>query len=165
LAFLRNHALRNLTRLPGVLGAAQKLIWIPAAHYPDGFFAGEAHAAVGWQLPQPWVTDAAGDKLRLDDVLSTRWAVLHFGAAPVGADRWERLRAVSLAVTGGAPRAGAIRDDDGTLTRWLRSKKAAAVVVRPDGFVYAAAAAGHPLPPPPTGLTELSGPIRIGVTA
>jgi 3-(3-hydroxy-phenyl)propionate hydroxylase len=165
LAFLRNHVLRNLTRLPGVLEAAQKLIWIPAAHYPDGFFAGEAHAAVGWQLPQPWVTDAAGEKMRLDDALGGGWVVLHFGSAPVGAERWERLGAVSLAVRGGAPGPGAIRDDDGTLTRWLRSRKAVAVVVRPDGFIYAAADAGRPLTPPPTGLTELSAPIRIGVTA
>jgi 3-(3-hydroxy-phenyl)propionate hydroxylase len=165
LAFLRNHLLRNLTRLPGVLEAAQKLIWIPAAHYPDGFFAGERHAAVGWQLPQPRVTDATGEKLRLDDALGPRWTVLHIGAAPVGAERWEQLGAVSLAVRGGAPGPRAIRDDDGTLTRWLRSRKAAAVVVRPDGFIYAAADAGRPLPPPPTGLTELSAPIRIGVTA
>ena len=165
LAFLRNHVLRNLTRLPGVLGAAQKLIWIPAAHYPDGFFAGERHEAVGWQLPQPRVTDAAGEKLRLDDALGARWTVLHIGAAPVGAERWEQLGAGSLTVRGGAPGAGAIRDDEGTLTRWLRSRKAAAVVVRPDGFIYAAADAGRPLPPPPTGLTELSAPIRIGVTA
>jgi 3-(3-hydroxy-phenyl)propionate hydroxylase len=170
LAFLRNHLLRNLTRLPGILEAAQKLIWIPAAHYPDGFFAGETHAAVGWQLPQPWVTDAAGEKLRLDDALGGGWAVLHIGGAPVGADRWERLGVVSLAVTGGAPGAGALGDDGGTLTRWLRSKKAAAVVVRPDGFVFAAASSGSPLPAPPAGLVELSAPIpatpiRTGVSA
>jgi 3-(3-hydroxy-phenyl)propionate hydroxylase len=35
----------------------------------------------------------------------------------------------------------------------LRRKKAAAVVLRPDGFIYAAAESGHPLPPPPVGCT------------
>jgi 3-(3-hydroxy-phenyl)propionate hydroxylase len=168
LAFLRNHLLRALTRLPGVLAGGQKLIWIPDARYRAGFLAADAHAAVGWQLPQPWVTDATGEKLRLDDVLGGGWAVLHFGAAPVGADQWARLGARSLAATAGDPTTRAIHDDDGTLTRWLRSKKAAAVVVRPDGFVFAAAASGRPLPAPPTGLVDLTRPIPatpIGVTA
>jgi 3-(3-hydroxy-phenyl)propionate hydroxylase len=170
LAFMRNHLLRALTRLPGVLTAGQKLIWIPNARYPEGFFAVDARGAVGWQLPQPWVTDASGKKSRLDDVIDGRWTVLYFGAAPVGADQWKRLGARSLTVTDREPAAGAIRDDDGTLTRWLRSKKAAAVVVRPDGFIYAAATSGRALPAPPTGFTELSPPvpatpIRNGVPA
>ncbi|BBZ43437.1 3-(3-hydroxy-phenyl)propionate/3-hydroxycinnamic acid hydroxylase [Mycobacterium parmense] len=156
LAFLRNHLLRNVTRIPGVLAAGQKLIWIPEARYRAGFFAAEGHPAVGWQLPQPWVTDPGGGRVRLDDALGGGWAVLHLGAAPHGADRWQRLGATSLAVTGGRPRAGAVRDDDGSLTRWLRGKKAAAVVVRPDGFVFAAARAGGPLPAPPATLVALS---------
>jgi 3-(3-hydroxy-phenyl)propionate hydroxylase len=167
---LRNHLLRALTRIPGALRAGEKLIWIPDAHYRAGFLADATRPAVGWQLPQPWVTDATGATLRLDDVLGGGWAVVHFGTKPTGADRWERLGAVSLAVTGREPAAGAIRDDDGTLTRWLRRKKAASVVVRPDGFVYAAAASGCPLPAPPAGLKELSepipaAPIRTGVSA
>ena len=173
LAWLRNHLLRNVTRLPGVLAVAEKLIWIPDARYPDGFFATDAHAAVGWQLPQPWVTDATGGKARLDDVIDRRWTVMHFGALPTGADQWERLGAICVAVTGrgSQPTAGAIRDDDGALTRWLRGKKAAletgAVVLRPDGFIYAAAPAGSPLPAPPAGFTGLSlaTPIRTGVNA
>ncbi|OBB98140.1 bifunctional 3-(3-hydroxy-phenyl)propionate/3-hydroxycinnamic acid hydroxylase [Mycobacterium sp. 852002-30065_SCH5024008] len=168
LAFLRNHLLRALTRLPGVLKAGQGLIWIPPAHYPDGCFTTEAHAAVGWQLPQPWVTDATGKRLRADDVLGGGWAVLHLGAAPPGADRWARLGARALAIQAGAPQAGAIRDDHGTLTRWLRSKKAAAVVLRPDGFVFAAAGEGRPLPAPPKDFTDLTSSLPatpIGVTA
>jgi 3-(3-hydroxy-phenyl)propionate hydroxylase len=168
LAWIRNHLLRNLMRLPGVPAIAEKLIWIPDAHYPDGFFATDAHAAVGWQLPQPWVTDATGEKLRLDDVVGGRWAVLHFGAPPAGAEQWERLGAVFLTIANREPTVGAIRDDDATLTRWLRSKKVIAIVVRPDGFVFAAAAAGGRLPAPPKGLIDLTPPIlatRIGVTA
>jgi 3-(3-hydroxy-phenyl)propionate hydroxylase len=169
LAFLRNHLLRALTRLPGVLAVGQKLIWIPKARYPAGFFAADAHAALGWQLPQPRVTDASGERLRLDDVIGGRWTVLHFGAAPAGADQWERLGALSVAVTGRGcqPPAGAVCDDDGALSRWLRGKKAAAVVLRPDGFIYAAAAAGRPLPAPPAGFTALSlaTPIRTGAVA
>ncbi|ORW32586.1 FAD-binding monooxygenase [Mycobacterium paraense] len=159
LAWLRDHLLRAVTRVPGALKAGQSLIWIPSARYPDGFVAADGHAAVGWQLPQPWVTIATGNRERLDDVLGGGWAVLHLGAPPPGADRWEQLGAVSLSVTSGTPAAGAIRDDDGGLTGWLRSKKAAAVVVRPDGFVFAAAAAGARLPAPPSGLTDLTPPL------
>jgi len=155
LAWIRNHALRRLTRLPGAVAIAEKVLWIPDAHYPEGFFAANAHAAVGWQLPQPWVTPSAGEKVRFDDVIGGRWAVIYCGAAPAGADRWEKLGAVSLSVSD-------LRDD-GTLTGWLRAKKAAAVVLRPDGFIYAAASLGGPLPAPPSGL--LATPIRAGVTA
>jgi 3-(3-hydroxy-phenyl)propionate hydroxylase len=166
LTFLRNHLLRALTRLPGALAAGQKLIWIPDARYRAGLLAAESHAAVGWQLPQPWVTDAEGTKRRLDDVIGGRWVVLHSGAAPAGADRWRRMGAESVAVTRSG---GGIVDDDGMLTRWLHGKKAAAVVVRPDGFVYAAAGPGQPLPPPPTGFTDLRvtgrAVPRIGATA
>lgn len=151
-AFLRNHILRALTRLPGALAGGQKLIWIPNARYRAGLLAAETHAAVGWQLPQPWVTDHAGTRLRLDDVIGGRWVVLHVGAAPAAADRWRMLGAEPLAVTRSG---GGINDCDRVLTRWMRGKKAAAVVVRPDGFVYAAAGPGQPLPPPPTGFTEL----------
>ncbi|MEE6176746.1 bifunctional 3-(3-hydroxy-phenyl)propionate/3-hydroxycinnamic acid hydroxylase [Mycobacterium sp. 050134] len=168
LAWLRNHLLRALTRLPGVLEAGRNLIWLPDARYPQGFFASRAHAAVGWQLPQPSVTDAAGHTLRLDDALGGGWMVLHLGPAPAGADRWVRLGARSLAVTRAAASAGSLRDDDGMLTRWLHGKKAAAVVLRPDRFVFAAAAAGDPLPAPPAGLVGLMPPVPaapIGVTA
>ena len=166
LAWLRNHLLRALTRLPRILAAGQNLIWIPEARYRAGFFAPAPHDAVGWQLPQPWVTDAAGRRVRLDDAFGGGWAILHYGVAPVGADAWERLGALSLTITSREPAAGAIRDDDGVLTRWLRSKKAAAVVVRPDGFVFAAVASGGALPTPPEGLINLSAPpIPTGVTA
>jgi 3-(3-hydroxy-phenyl)propionate hydroxylase len=167
LVLLRNHVLRALTRLPGVLAGGQKLIWIPEARYPAGFFAANAAAAVGWQLPQPWVTDAAGQRLRLDDVIGRRWAVMYFGPAPAGTEHWERLGALSLSVTSHGPAASTVCDDDGALIRWLRGKQAAAVVLRPDGFIYAAAAPGRPLPAPPAGFTGLSlaAPIRARAVA
>jgi 3-(3-hydroxy-phenyl)propionate hydroxylase len=169
LAWLRNHLVRNLTRVPALAAQAEKMIWIPEARYPAGFFAPGAHEAAGWLLPQPWVTDATGARVRLDDAIRGGWAVLHVGAAPAGVDEWERLGAVSMAITGveSRPAVNAVRDDDATLIRWLRAKKATAVVVRPDGFIYAAAAAGHPLPAPPAGLTEPrpAAPIRIGAFA
>jgi len=94
------------------------------------------------------VTDDTDTRVRLDDVLDGQWAVLHTGATPAGAQAWTQLGAKT------------IRISDLTLVRWLQHKKAAAVVVRPDGFIYAASQSGQPLPAPPA-IT----PIRTGVPA
>jgi len=48
--------------------------------------------------------------------------------------------------------AGAVVDIDGVLTGWLRRTGAAALALRPDGFVYAAAGPDDALAPPPPGL-------------
>ncbi|GBE65521.1 3-(3-hydroxy-phenyl)propionate/3-hydroxycinnamic acid hydroxylase [Mycobacterium sp. MFM001] len=136
-AAVRNHVLRTLTRLPGLDARLQRLTWIPDARYREGFFAAGNHRAVGWQIPQPWVSDATGARVRLDDVLGGRWAILHVGAPPAGAQAWTELGVPSLQIT------------EPTLIDWLRRKRAAAVVLRPDGFIYAAAESGHQLPLPP----------------
>jgi 3-(3-hydroxy-phenyl)propionate hydroxylase len=72
--------------------------------------------------------------------------------------------AVRLTGPQGAPHPDALRDFDGTLVRWLRRKKAAAVVLRPDGFIYAAAQSGQPLPPPPAAYT-VGIPTKTGAIA
>jgi 3-(3-hydroxy-phenyl)propionate hydroxylase len=146
-AAMRNHVFRALTRVPGVDSLLQKMTWIPDARYEAGFFA-ENHPAVGWQIPQPWVTGATGATVRLDDVLGGEWTVVHTGAPPVGAQAWTQL-GVKM-----------IRISDPTLVRWLQRKKATAVVVRPDGFIYAASDSDQPLPTPPA-IT----PIKTGVPA
>ncbi|MEZ0365924.1 bifunctional 3-(3-hydroxy-phenyl)propionate/3-hydroxycinnamic acid hydroxylase [Mycobacterium sp. pUA109] len=139
IAAARNHLIRALLRVPGAVAFAQNRMWVPDARYSEGFLAVGGHRAVGWQIPQPWVTDADGARVRLDDLLTGQWTILHTGAPPTGAQAW---------MTRGVP---AIRINDPSLTRWLHRNKASAVVVRPDGFIYAAAKAGHPLPPPPAG--------------
>jgi 3-(3-hydroxy-phenyl)propionate hydroxylase len=141
LAAIRNHVVRALTRIPGANSAGQKFWWIPDAHYDDGFFA-TTHPAVGWQIPQPTV----GGVL-LDELLGGRWTVLHTGAVPTGAAAWTAAGASTLQIT------------EPSLVRWLRDRKADAVVLRPDGFVYAATSSGQPLPAPPAGLslTTLTG--------
>ena len=139
IAFVRNHVLRNLTRLPGLDARVQKYTWIPDARYRDGFFATDGPRAIGWQVPQPWVTDADGAKARLDDVLAGRWTILHVGPPPSGAQNWTAL-GVRM-----------IRADEPTLVRWLQQRKTAAAVLRPDGFIYAAAGSDQALPSPPTG--------------
>lgn len=155
IAAIRNHVLRTLTRLPGLDARAQKLAWIPDARYREGFLAGEKHPAVGWQIPQPWMTGTKGATARLDDMLGGHWAILHIGTRPAASQAWAEL---------GVP---VIRVSEPTLTRWLEGKKAAAVVVRPDGFIYAAAEIGQPLPRPPAGYTGNLVPISVqtGVSA
>jgi 3-(3-hydroxy-phenyl)propionate hydroxylase len=144
IAAIRNHVFRALTRVPGVNASLLKLTWIPDARYKDGFFA-SGHRAVGWQIPQPWVSDVTGAPVRLDDILAGQWSILHTGTPPAGADAWTKLGAPTIRIT------------EPTLIRWLQRKNAAAVVVRPDGFIYAAARSGHSLPTPPT-----LNPTRIG---
>jgi 2-hydroxy-6-oxonona-2,4-dienedioate hydrolase/4,5:9,10-diseco-3-hydroxy-5,9,17-trioxoandrosta-1(10),2-diene-4-oate hydrolase len=134
---MRNHVFRALTRVPGVDAGLLKMTWIPDARYEEGFLAAGSHPAVGWQIPQPWVTDDAGATVRLDDVLDGQWAILYTGAPPAGTHAWTQL---------GVP---VIPISEPTLIRWLRRKKADAVVVRPDGFIYAASQSGRPLPAPP----------------
>lgn len=141
LAAIRNHVARAVTRIPGADAAGQKFWWIPDAHYEDGFFAA-AHPAAGWQVPQPTV-----DGVPLDDLLDGCWTLLYSGAAPVGAAAWADAGVPSVRVT------------EPSLVRWLGDRKADAVVLRPDGFIYAATASGQPIPAPPAGLnlTTLTG--------
>jgi 3-(3-hydroxy-phenyl)propionate hydroxylase len=141
LATIRNHVLRAVTRIPGANTAGQKVWWIPDARYADGFFVA-AHPAAGWQVPQPSV-----DGVPLDDLLGGEWTLLHTGAAPFGAAAWARAGVSSLRVS------------EPSLVRWLHERKADAVVLRPDGFVYAATSSGQPIPAPPAGLnvTTLTG--------
>jgi 3-(3-hydroxy-phenyl)propionate hydroxylase len=139
ISVVRNHLLRNILRVPAVSARLDKFTWIPDAHYRAGFFATVRHRAVGWQVPQPWVTDADGATVRLDDVLGGRWAILHVGPPPNGAHSW---------TASGVPTIQAVEP---TLVRWLQQKKAIAAVLRPDGFIYAATGSDQTFPPPPTG--------------
>jgi 3-(3-hydroxy-phenyl)propionate hydroxylase len=155
LARVRNHVMRTLLRVPALSAQLDKLTWIPAARYREGFFASDKHRARGWQIPQPWVTDADGASARLDDVLAGQWAILHIGLPPSGTRAWAELGVPTVEVV------------EPTLIDWLRKRKAAAAVLRPDGFIYAAAGSGQPLPPPPPGYTANvpAAPSKTGVTA
>ena len=114
--------------------------------------ANNGNGAVGWLIPQPWVVDEKGDSMRLDDVVGGRWTVLHTGPA-TDFWAWRTAGVPTLKITPphSVPSADCIVDSDGSLTRWLEMKGATVVVVRPDGFVYAAAKQDQPLPPPPAG--------------
>lgn len=167
---LRNHALRALTKIPGVLVGGQKFWWVPDARYDAGFFV-DGHSAPGRQIPQPWVIDSEGATVRLDDVLGGRWTVLYTGDLPSGAQPWVDFGAPTLRLHGPheARVADGVRDAGGSLIEWMAKRKATALVVRPDGFVYTATKAGRPLSAPPPGfsvaITAAVTPIRNGVPA
>ncbi|WP_237082440.1 bifunctional 3-(3-hydroxy-phenyl)propionate/3-hydroxycinnamic acid hydroxylase [Mycobacteroides abscessus] len=162
-AAVRNHALRAITKVPAVLAGGQKHFWIPEARYNAGFFADSRHHAVGRQIPQPWVVDGKGSTVRLDDVVGQGWALLHVGSEPSSADDWVALGIPTVQLTGpaGVQPLDGVRDAGGHLMQWMRGMKADTVVVRPDGFVYAAAGPGEQLPAPPAGLTAVTTPASL----
>jgi 3-(3-hydroxy-phenyl)propionate hydroxylase len=152
-AAVRNRFFRTASKVPYFTDWLRNHRWLPDARYHEGLLAPNGNDAVGWLIPQPWVTDEKGDRVRLDDVIDGRWTILHTApAAPWPAWRSAGVPVVSITPRGSAPAADCIVDRDGTLTRWLERKKASTVAVRPDGFVYAAGGE-QPLPPPPAGLT------------
>ncbi|WP_200303900.1 bifunctional 3-(3-hydroxy-phenyl)propionate/3-hydroxycinnamic acid hydroxylase, partial [Streptomyces adelaidensis] len=162
-ARVRDSALRVLCRVPGFAEWVQDSNWIPVAHYADGLQARPRAKASGHQIPQPWVTGPDGERVRLDDLLGGRWLLLHAGA-PRPQPAWDRAGVPSLTVTpaGSRPAEGTVVDSDGVLRAWLTGHRAATVALRPDGYVYAAAAVGGQLPPPPEGFVAQ---VRPDVTA
>ena len=151
-ARVRNAALRPLDRIPGFSNWLQDSNWIPVARYAAGFQAGPRTRASGRQIPQPWVTAPDGKRVRLDDALGGRWLLVHARTATAQPE-WDRLGVPSITVTpaGSPPAEGTVVDGDGVLLAWLAEHRTATLALRPDAYVYAAAPAGAPLPPPPTG--------------
>lgn len=149
---VRDRVLPVLNRLPGLGGRLQDSHWIPEARYADGFQARPRTKASGHQIPQPWVTGPDGVRVRLDDALGSRWLLLH-GGPPVPQPQWACLDLPALTITpaGSRPAGGTLVDSDGVLLPWMTRRGVTTLALRPDAYVYAAAAAGAQLPPPPVG--------------
>ncbi|MCC5577625.1 bifunctional 3-(3-hydroxy-phenyl)propionate/3-hydroxycinnamic acid hydroxylase [Microtetraspora sp. AC03309] len=156
---VRNPALRALGRVPGLHRFLQGASWIPAARYTSGLLAAPRTRAAGFLLPQPWVTRPDGTRVRLDDALGPGWLLLRTGTA-TAQPFWTRLGVPSVTLRpAGSPAAeDSLVDADGVLLAWMARHSAATVVLRPDGYVYAAAPQGAPLPPPPHGFTPAARP-------
>ncbi|MEU6745244.1 bifunctional 3-(3-hydroxy-phenyl)propionate/3-hydroxycinnamic acid hydroxylase [Spirillospora sp. NPDC046719] len=151
---VRDPAFRGLGRLKRINRALQAAAWIPACRYRSGFFQpSDGTSAPGRKVPQPWVLDETGSRVRLDDVLGPGWSMLHF--APSTDETWRAAADVVLRVlpAGSAPRPGAVVDVEGTLTEWAQRARAVSLVLRPDRIVYTAAAAHRTLAAPPLSLT------------
>lgn len=154
---VRDAVVPVLNRVAGFGQWLQDSHWIPVAHYTDGLQARPRTRASGHQVPQPWVTGPDGVRVRLDDALGGRWLLVRktTGGPPVPHPAWERLGVPSLTVlpAGSRPAEGAVVDSDGVLLPWMAERRAATLALRPDAYVYAAAPAGAPLPPPPAGFS------------
>lgn len=155
---VRDPLLRGLCLLPGLGSFVREGRWFPVTRYRRGLLAGVAgfrgaRRAVGAHIPQPWVLDAGGSRVRLDDALGgPEWAVLHTGRpGAAGLEAWRRagVRVHELRPAGEAPGAGALVDVENVLVDWMRARRTGALAVRPDGVVYAAGSCGSPLPPVP----------------
>ncbi|MEU9410216.1 bifunctional 3-(3-hydroxy-phenyl)propionate/3-hydroxycinnamic acid hydroxylase [Streptomyces sp. NPDC048281] len=153
----RNGVLRAIRPVPGLTARLVDANWIPVASYAKGFQARPRTRASGRQIPQPRVTGADGERVRLDDVLAGRWLLLHLGL-PRPQPAWERAGVPSLAVlpADSRPAEGAVVDSDGVLLPWLAEHGVTTLALRPDAYVYAAAPAGARLPPPPAGFAPAS---------
>jgi 3-(3-hydroxy-phenyl)propionate hydroxylase len=125
----------------------------PEARYEKGFVLPDepGPAIVGRSLPQPTVTDAAGCRTLLDDVLGPGFALLAVDPAEPDPFRaldhplWDRLGAgrvgVALDDRAARPTDGSWRsvaDFDGLLLGPLADCRGNVLVVRPDRFVAAA---------------------------
>ncbi|SIR64846.1 bifunctional 3-(3-hydroxy-phenyl)propionate/3-hydroxycinnamic acid hydroxylase [Williamsia sterculiae] len=156
-AAIRNHVMRLLARAPATRRWLVDNNWIPDAHYEAGLLAPDEHRARGWQLPQPIVATGDGDEQLLDDVLAGRWCVL--AVTGVEHEQWAEAGVPTIRVVprGARPTKEAVVDISGELTAWLTDRAVGAAVIRPDGFIYAAAEAGRPLPTPPATITPLKG--------
>ncbi|MFD7818363.1 bifunctional 3-(3-hydroxy-phenyl)propionate/3-hydroxycinnamic acid hydroxylase [Streptomyces sp. NPDC059785] len=150
----RNAVSAVLTRLPGLAARMQDANWVPVAHYTAGLQAASGSKATGRQVPQPWVVDADGARIRLDDALNGRWLLLHAGRS-TEQPAWARVPSLTVTPAGSRPAEGTLVDTDGVLLPWMRAHGATLLALRPDAYVYTAAGPGGHLAPPPRGFTPV----------
>ena len=155
-AILRNNIFRTISRVPVFPRWMVDTKWIPDARYRDGLLSDQTHPARGWQVPQPWVLDENGSRVRLDDVLGGRWVML--GLDDRDHPEWRSRGVDHLRVLpeGQEPGPDAVVDTDSTLRTWFTKRHTSTVALRPDGFVYGAADSGQVLPTPPAGLCAVT---------
>jgi 3-(3-hydroxy-phenyl)propionate hydroxylase len=140
-ALIRRVVLGGLCRVPGfttrVLDAEMPRLT------PGPLVTPGRWSLTGRLVPQPWVT-VDGRRRRLDDVLGAGFSILTLDVPGPSLQRAARrldariVRVVSVpgpAVT--TEHVVTAVDDDGVLASWLRSRRAVAVVARPDRVVLA----------------------------
>jgi 3-(3-hydroxy-phenyl)propionate hydroxylase len=164
----RDLLLRAATAVPGVRSWVVEMRFKPKAYYRKGFVVPDEEAKasrVGRMFIQPMVETAAKERVRLDTVLGSWFAVVGFECDPLAEldetslVALDRLNARVIKVV--ESRAGeihhrqpttrpdtiVIEDADNELRRWFQLAGRTVVVLRPDRYVAA-------LTNPP-GLTEV----------
>ncbi|MET4579979.1 bifunctional 3-(3-hydroxy-phenyl)propionate/3-hydroxycinnamic acid hydroxylase [Ottowia thiooxydans] len=152
---LRNVAAPWISRIPSLRNYIAEMRFKPMPFFRSGAIV---HAAspdpkglVGKMMPQPWISDASGQSLRLDDAIGLRFALVSWS---VNVDRWLGLRArrilktldtLSIVVRPPCqlidrepPQDGiVVTDRDDELRRWFDIAAGSVVVLRPDRIVAA----------------------------
>lgn len=152
---LRNVAAPWISRIPSLRSYIAEMRFKPMPFFRSGAIV---HAAepdpkglVGKMMPQPWISDAKGQGLRLDDVVGLRFALVSWS---VNVDHWLGSRArrilrtldtVSIVVRPPCqmidrepPQDGiVVTDRDGEMRRWFDAAPGSVVVLRPDRIVAA----------------------------
>ncbi|MEU6189002.1 bifunctional 3-(3-hydroxy-phenyl)propionate/3-hydroxycinnamic acid hydroxylase [Nocardia sp. NPDC047038] len=167
LAAARDIGLTTALRVPGLGGWIRGAKMKPRPRFRRGAYLGLPRRVLrgieGTLAPQPDIRDYNGRHRRLDEALGIGFAVLGYGTDPrraFGPEQLAFLRGLDAAFVtvyplGGRPQGkpGDGRDDvtdiedhTGTLTRWFGKaglRPGGVLVLRPDRFVFGAAAAGH----------------------
>jgi 3-(3-hydroxy-phenyl)propionate hydroxylase len=171
LTSVRDVGFRALMRTPFAGSYLRDGKWAAMPDYSPGLVDRRSGSKlVGPRLPQPFVVDHDGHRVRLDDLIAGGWTLLVRTEAlertATVRMEWEDAGARTFVLVEHLPQsAGELRDEDGSLAAALRAHAVDAVVLRPDVFVYAAATPGHGLPEPPALLLDLSAPAPAGLGA
>jgi 3-(3-hydroxy-phenyl)propionate hydroxylase len=157
-AAARDLAFRSIVRAPAVKAWILQMRFKPMPRYAGGLVVqgeGGRDSPVGRMFVQPFVENAHGQAVRLDDTLGSWFAVLGFGADPAGhltdAQRGYLTQIGASLVKVTDSRAGrgqraatypgtqAIEDLEGHLREWFTRHATRFAVIRPDRYVTALA--------------------------
>ncbi len=153
-AALRDTAFWFLSRWPGTRGYLRNMGFKPKPRSRNGFFLADTGAPAGQLLPQPEVVRLDGQRVLLDEVLGSGFALLQFAdiahAIPLSLEHpfWGRIRPRRVLVLPGGllPVEGmdaVIGDVSGVLAATLGSGHGTSVLLRPDRYVAAVIAPGR----------------------
>jgi 3-(3-hydroxy-phenyl)propionate hydroxylase len=106
-----------------------------------GVVDGSGAPGTGARFIQPWVT-RDGARMMLDDATGGGFVLLAAAQTLLPAlsdtqrDRMQRAGIRAFTIDGAAGNPSSLNDADGDLTRWFAAHQAAAVLLRPDFYVY-----------------------------
>lgn len=135
----RDEALRAAMGKPAPKSASDLIPPIAA-----GVIDRERCAGTGARFMQPYVA-FHGERMLLDDATGGGWVLLASSRevvsqlTPAARAAWQAIGGRSFAIDNTASDATSLGDLDGDLTAWLAQHSAAAVLLRPDFYVYGVA--------------------------
>ena len=109
-----------------------------------GLLAASVHPARGTIFPQPLLTVADGQHVRMDDVLGFGWRVIlsaDAGDDLLQATQHHHLPALTTAKLGTAE----LQEAEGVLANWFQKHGVKAAIVRPDHYIYGVSASAQEL--------------------